>query len=165
MPPFYPSPFKGVRQGFRNACVAPAERESPFRGRPVGWVGDGFFLHALVTHPHPNLPLEGEGVFSLLQRERCLRPLAFIPSPSRGGVGWGWVSCADCRTLSPLQGAPRLPSLCPVPRAGDMSPETLAPPLPLPLKGREYTSLTLAPVSPQSHYQPDSPARARETSK
>ncbi|MDR2195359.1 MAG: ribosome-associated ATPase/putative transporter RbbA [Gallionellaceae bacterium] len=35
------------------------------------------------THPHPSPPLEGEGISALRFS---------VPSPSRGGLGWGWVS-------------------------------------------------------------------------
>ena len=42
------------------------------------------------THPHPNLPLEGEGTIA--------------PSPSRGGLGRGWVEGEGMPALSPLQG-------------------------------------------------------------
>ncbi|MEO7622161.1 MAG: heavy metal translocating P-type ATPase, partial [Gallionella sp.] len=63
---------------------------------------------ALLTHPLPNPPLEGEGAqpHSPLQsgRAQSLSPLthppsnfppeggrAIVPSPSRGRLGWGWV--------------------------------------------------------------------------
>src|SRR5690606_10693889 len=68
--PFHCAAYKRLRFRRRNACVAKPR------------------LH----------PLEGEGVFSLLQAAE-LR--AQIPSPSRGGLGWGWVDMAGERNPSP----------------------------------------------------------------
>jgi Cu(I)/Ag(I) efflux system membrane protein CusA/SilA len=48
---------------------------SPFKGEAGRGMGDNL-THA-ATHPHPNLPPEGEGMIA--------------PSPSRGGLGKGWV--------------------------------------------------------------------------
>jgi hypothetical protein len=90
------------------------------RGR-LGW---GWVSVANVrwTHPHPSPPLEGEGMF-LDAEPLTLRmlyvthargvPYGFAPSPSRGRLGWGWVSI-------------QFP---------------LNPPYPSPLKGRECSFL------------------------
>ena len=76
-----PSPSRGglgVQQGFQATCRLLAERlglatlGAPCKG---GWVKQS----AEETHPHPNLPLEGEGVFSRLLKscfaKPCLHPL------------------------------------------------------------------------------------------
>jgi hypothetical protein len=53
-----------------------------------------------VPHPHPNLPSEGEGDFSVFSEEVIFHLPAgkaiIFPSPSGGGKGWGWVikSCS-----------------------------------------------------------------------
>jgi hypothetical protein len=62
-------------------------------------------LKGVNDHPHPHLgpPLEGEGFtlfFTLQTHEEtvnCANGLSkikdiLVPSPSRGGLGWGWVA-------------------------------------------------------------------------
>jgi hypothetical protein len=40
----------------------------------------------MVAHPHPNPPLEREGILSLLYLQGSFQP----PPPSRGRSGGGW---------------------------------------------------------------------------
>jgi hypothetical protein len=63
---------EGVRRT-RRARIAAGRGQRNRLGKPCNHV---------KTHPHLNPPLEGED----------FRAIATAPSPSRGGLGWGWCS-------------------------------------------------------------------------